>query len=146
MTPDREKRVRDHLRYWSKTEPTEAAVRVMELLDLWQGLHHLDDEQMRKTDWSNPRFVSLKLGRFVSPGALATHDFDDLTRLVFLAHDLAIRVQMAARSGRYMEIMFHPRERLGPFTQSHPSLEQAIERWRQTHPATGVELEEARAS
>ncbi len=110
---------------------SEAAIRVGHLLQCWQGLHHLDPAEMKRTVWTNPWFVSLKM----ASKSLASWDFNELTTLVFLAHDHCIRVDVKPAM-RYLELMFHPRSaREGGMAERHPTLEQAVSRWRETHPA-----------
>ena len=70
----------------------------------------------------------------VDPGAsYATYDFDQLTRLVFLAHDRSIRVQIQAK-GKGMEIAIWARSRDGGMAIRHPDLDTAIADWRRRHP------------
>ena len=62
---------------------------------------------------------------------LSTYDFDVLTRLVFLAHDRAVRVEVSAAM-RYVRIAIWQRRREGDIGHRHPTIEQALESWRQT--------------
>lgn len=122
--------VRTYLKHWSKSEPSVAAIRVAELLEAWQGLHHLEDDQMRKADWTN-WYVKLNMRR---TAALATVDFNDLTRLVFLAHDHCIRVEIVPCNPQYLTLLFHPRQtRVGTLAARHPTLEAALEEHREKH-------------
>ena len=126
----------NHLKYWTKTPPSEVGLRVAALLDEWHGLHHFDERSMKKIDWSNPMFVLLTLDHHTSPGQLATYDFSGLTKLVFLAHDHCIRVDLMPCNGSYLKLMFHPRQREGSMPQRHPMLEEAVASWRKNHPAS----------
>lgn len=123
-------RVMSHLKYWCKGEPSEAGIAVAALLEAWQGLHHMDSREMSRADWTNPRFVEIKCRTM----PLSTFDFDDLTRLVFLAHDRCIRVDVSP-SMKYARILFHPRQREGGMSERHPTLECAVEKWRLHNPA-----------
>src|SRR4051812_35405006 len=101
--------VRDHLQYCTKEAPSDAGIRVAELLHEWNGLHHFDSAAMKKVEWSNTVFIELKLSKFFSIGQLSTFDFDSLTRLVFLAHDHCIRASIAPCNPQHLSIVFHPR-------------------------------------
>jgi hypothetical protein len=121
---------------WCKpgTSPSEVGVRVAELLDAWQGMHHLLHLRMDKVEWSNPHFIEMQW-----VGNLATFDGDDLTRLVFLAHDMGIRVDLQGGSRRReITILFHPRmERTGSLSKRHPTLSDAFTAWRRRVPQCG---------
>lgn len=125
-----------HLKYWvpKGQEPSEAGYRVADLLDIaLGGLHHLDRNAASKADWTDPHFVALNW-RYPN---LATFDGEVLTRLVFLAHDLCIRIEIDAAKARVPRLYFHPRHgRTGGFSARHPTLESQIESWRSNHPIT----------
>jgi hypothetical protein len=123
----------DQLKYWCKGTPSEVGIRVAELLEDWQGCHHMDFDQMKKADWTHSRYISIRLDRSCSPGELATFDFDALTSLVFLAHDHCIRVSISPLNMRFMEATFFPREREGSMSQRHPTLELAVNSYRRRH-------------
>lgn len=60
-------------------------------------------------------------------GDLATFDYDTLTSLVLLAHELCFRVSVMPHSVRVMKIAVFKRQREGSFSQRHPTIQQAIE-------------------
>lgn len=65
-------------------------------------------------------------------GSLASYDFNHLTRLVIAAHDACVRVSIEARARRYIGISLHRRQgREGDMSSRHPTIEQAIEAFRQ---------------
>ena len=64
-------------------------------------------------------------------GDISTFDFDLATRIVFLAHDMCMRAEIS-RAGLYLRIAIHARKRDGGMSERHPTLEQAVERWRET--------------
>ncbi len=69
-------------------------------------------------------------------GDLATFDGDQLTRLVFLAHDRCVRVSILNSGPRMVRIVIHPRMgREGGFSVKHPTIEDALAVWRKTNPA-----------
>jgi hypothetical protein len=128
----------NHLKYWTKTQPSDVGLRVAALLDEWQGLHHFDSRAMKKVDWSNPLYILLTLDHGMSSGQLATYDFSGLTALVFLAHDHCIRLDVQPCNGTHVKLVFHPRQRSGSMPQRHPGLEDAVTEWRKRHPRLPV--------
>ena len=63
-------------------------------------------------------------------GELATFDFNQMTRLVFMAHDKCIRVGIEAVRSHVIKITIWQRVREGSMSERHPTLETAIERFR----------------
>lgn len=64
-------------------------------------------------------------------GELATFDFSQLTRLVFLAHDACIRVSIMNSGPQMVKIALHKRNsREGSMCERHPAIEQALTKWR----------------
>jgi hypothetical protein len=124
------------LKYWCKGEPSECGKRVALLLAIWAGgSHHLPSDEMKKVDWQNPYFIRVRMDKYTIGAGLATHDFSALTRLVFLAHDHCIRVELSPLNFRHMVALFHPRhKRDGGVAERHPSIEQALYEWRLRYP------------
>lgn len=119
------------LKYWCKGEPSECGKRVARLLAEWVGgAHHLPQEAMKKVDWQNQRYVVVKADSSLTGGGLSTFDFTDLTRLVFLAHDHCIRVDIRPLNPQLLALTLHPRNsRDGGMTARHPTLEKAVADW-----------------
>lgn len=63
-------------------------------------------------------------------GSLATFDFNELTRLVIMAHDACIRVEVAAVRNGIIRIAIWKRVREGNISLRHPTLEHAIDSFR----------------
>lgn len=57
----------------------------------------------------------------------ATYDSDALTRLVVLAHDHRVRIEIMQGGPRRLKVVAHARQTDGSFWQRHPTMEQAIE-------------------
>lgn len=57
---------------------------------------------------------------------LSTFDFSQLTRLVIVAHDECVRIEIQPASKDYLYIYMSPREREGDMTRRHPTIEDAI--------------------
>lgn len=87
----------------------------------YYGLHHCPEIKKVAADrWEVNNY-----------GMLATADSDILTRLVISAHDQCIRVQIQSSGPRLVKIVLSPRHgRIGPFSEIHPTIEQAIEKIR----------------
>lgn len=79
-----------------------------------------------KVDWDFGNGVCFVIGW----RGLATYDFDHLTRLVIGAHDRSIRLDIDARARNYLALMMWPRSREGGMAQRHPTIEEAIARFR----------------
>jgi len=87
----------------------------------WAGIYHLEHEiRHKRTHWENPHWIEI-----VIYGGLATWDFNQLTQLVVLCHDRAIRLEINGAANGYLKLMFHPRKRKGLSIYSkHPTLEE----------------------
>ncbi len=107
----------------------EEGERVAELLEHWRGLHHFDSRALGTADWSRDHVY---LGLHYP--TLDTFDSNELTRLVFLAHDLAIRVEVTGKRDR-IQYLLTPRARTGGVWSRHPMLEDAVRRHREVFPA-----------
>ena len=109
-------------------KPSPLGLKVADILGMvWNGLYHMDTKQLKKTRWDDTYRISIKIMQ-----TLATFDFNELTELVVLCHDQAIRLSIGPRM-RYLELFFHQRTREGGFTARHPTIEEAVlrcrERW-----------------
>jgi len=112
-----------------KIELSPLGERVAELLDdVFAGIYHIAD-QVREADWSNNLYIEIRCGR-----NFATYDGDLLTKLVFAAHQYAIRVEVNPRSNRYLTLIFHGRQRGGRGFEHHPTIEEAVKEWNRYHP------------
>lgn len=90
--------------------------------DLYAGIYHLSRKSLTKVEWNNPTWVQI-----IIYGDLSTFDFDTLTRLVVLAHDRCIRVEISGVGPGYIKIGFSPRAgRDGPVHSRHPTIEDAV--------------------
>jgi hypothetical protein len=57
---------------------------------------------------------------------LSTFDYNALTRLVLLAHDNCVRVDVSARGMNRLVISIYPRQRDGDMSKRHPTIEEHI--------------------
>lgn len=90
---------------------------------LYRGEHHLPSEMRNdgRGVWS--------VGHF---GGVATFDYDELTRLVFLAHDRCVRAWILAAQPRHVRIFITARERgAGDMSTDHPTIDQALAKFRE---------------
>jgi hypothetical protein len=116
-------------------EMSDLGVAVATLLgQMFYGIYHLDHKALYRVDWTNPHYIEFSLGW----KSLATADYDELSRLVFLAHHLAIRVQIEASTRKYLKLMFHQRGRGTSFSNDHPTLEQAVKTFNTEMVANGI--------
>lgn len=93
---------------WQPVAPdaSDLGKKVAFFLDLWlDGLHHADPKKLKAVEWSNPIYM-----HFDFRGDIATYDFDQLTRLVVLSHDLMLRVELKAHNFGLLRLTFHQRE------------------------------------
>ncbi len=92
--------------------------------ELFAGIYHMDVQALRRADWTHQDFIVVNIGY----QSMATFDDDKLTRLVFLAHHLAIRVSIKSekRRIRSISLTFSQRERTGDLYFRHPTLDQAV--------------------
>ena len=108
---------------------------VADVVDKTWGIHNAPFTKS-PVDWANDYVIVLIL----SWRTIATVDDSDLTRLVILSHDNALRMQIGARAQNCLELMFHQRERNSQKWSKHcPTIEEQIERVRRTTDGAGVE-------
>lgn len=112
---------------WVKAHPGKPDVSplgelVADLLgDMYAGIYHIE-RSLRKVDWSEQDCLSVTL-----PGGMATVDHDLLTRLVYLAHERALRVELEGVGPGYLRLTFWQRERGRRTVTECPSLREHIE-------------------
>jgi hypothetical protein len=88
--------------------------------DFFLGEHHIPSKIQ---NWGDGYYV-------VYRGSLSTYDFNQLTRLVFMAHERGIRVEVAPHGGfGHLKLILHKRD---PTSTSmmlgHPTLDEALKR------------------
>lgn len=94
---------------------------------LYRGEHHIPSEL-------KPYGKGWKIAHY---GDMATYDFDQLTRLVLLAHDKCIRASIMQSGPRRIGIAIWKRSaRTGNMYEKHPTIETALAQWRTKHEAT----------
>ncbi len=115
--------LKENLKYVKSAKPVgKLGERVADLLgELFYGIYHLDHQILYRVDWSNERFIEINIDK-----SLSTYDFDELTRLVFLAHHLSIRVQISSCNFRFLKLLFHSRDREHDINTRHPYLDEAV--------------------
>lgn len=89
--------------------------------EFYDGAHHIPGFKPKQY---GPGF-SVKHDR----GDLGTYDFNELTRLVLMAHRDCIRVSVAPAGPRALTIAIWKRQRSGGQSYSHPTIAEAIERF-----------------
>ena len=84
------------------------------------------------TNWKRMELHERDVSLVISNTELATFDFDKLTRLVIGAHDESIRISISACAPNRLRLRMHERQkRKGRMYERHPTIEQAIEAYRQ---------------
>ncbi len=101
--------------------------------DVFCGIYHLDQKELCKVDWTDNYFIVFRLAC-----SLSTFDNELLTKLVVLAHDRYLRVDIGAASKGKLELMFHLRcYRTGEISRRMPTMEDhlaSIRRYYQPEP------------
>ncbi len=94
------------------------------------GIYHLSQKELFKVDWNNHNHIEIS----IYCSSLSTYDFNDLTRLVFLAHAMALRVQIEPSTHHHLRLMFHKRThgKSDGKTLYHPTLDEAVRLFMQT--------------
>ncbi len=87
------------------------------LEDLFGGAHHLSGKMYS---------FGVGVQYVVINTSFATFDSNLLTRLVILAHDRCVRVEIVPRAFRYLSIELFRRKREGRMSDRHPTMEEAI--------------------
>lgn len=86
------------------------------------GMHHV--YSLKKFAGPNAHWTC------IHSGTVATFDFDQLTRLVFAAHEYCVRVQISNGGPNSLKLWLHNRTgREGNNYERHPDLATALERW-----------------
>jgi hypothetical protein len=121
--------IKDSLKYWEiGSEISPLGRDVANLLgELFVGIYHVDTKMLRRVDWSNDQHIEISLGW----KSFSTYDSDYLTRLVFLAHHMALRVELSASTHHYVKLLFHRRKRGGAWHQRHPTLDEAVAQFKE---------------
>jgi hypothetical protein len=90
--------------------------------EFYRGEHHIPGEK--------PKQWGLGFTVIHDRGELSSFDFNSLTKLVLMAHDQCIRVEVSPHSKKEMRISIWKRERDGSIDSRHPTIEQAISTFR----------------
>lgn len=118
----------DWLRNALRLKPEELSplgVLVADILgSMFGGLYHLPHRTYERPDWSNPDYIEVLIDSRLA--SMATYDFNQLTRLVIMCHDQALRCGIQARTFNVLLLTFSPRQREGDQSHGHPTIEQAI--------------------
>jgi len=129
-TPENDRRVAWVQRCLKRElEPVECAMVAIVCDAVGCGPYDLPSWKTRLRKCGHGCRFSLDVGR-----ELATIDSAVLTRLVFSAHDHCARVTVGGCPVKRIEIRVWLREREGDFSSRHPSLEKAVEGWRDRRP------------
>jgi hypothetical protein len=92
------------------------------LCRLFSGFHHVPSEVK-----SCGRGLMLNF----RPNSMSTFDFDDLTKLVVMAHNWGVRAEIGGSGPAMIKLMLWKRHvRDGNISQRHPTIDQAVEKFK----------------
>lgn len=98
------------------------------LRDLFGGFHHMRLSLVKEHGYGIAYSVRHK--------SLATFDNSQLTRLVFLAHDRMVRVEIEGSGpGMFKLCLWKRHKREGSLSERHPTAEKALEQHRINNPS-----------
>lgn len=108
-----------------KIQPSPLGIAVADILGLvYYGIYHLEGCHLEKVNWAHPDYIRIQLRRGMD---LASYDFNELTKLVALAHDLCIRVQIGGHGMNALRLSFSPRDRdSDSMMRRHPTMDEAL--------------------
>lgn len=89
------------------------------LSKVFRGMHHVNSLLKYDDRWTCVHY-----------GGVSTYDFDEMTRLVFAAHEYCCRVEISQGGPRGLKIFVSDRNRGGGNTERHPTIEEALDRWK----------------
>jgi hypothetical protein len=93
--------------------------------DVFRGIYHLSGSShcsLSKVDWTEKHNIEVIL----YSGGWSTWDFSELSRMVVLAHDRCLRLEIAPYSFHYIKLFISQRERTGDISARHPTMEDHI--------------------
>jgi hypothetical protein len=94
---------------------------------VYKGLYHIPETATHKrTEWDSEHWIEITVR-----DTLSTFDDSNLTQLVILCHDAAIRLEIKASSTNYLKLCFSPRQHHAKSSWiKHPTMEDAIKKIR----------------
>jgi hypothetical protein len=109
---------------------SDLGIRVADFLGyLYAGIYHISSQVLHKrVDWSNKHWIEVT----VSHHAMATFDYSYLTKAVLLAHHFCLRLAIEGAAPKYIRLVFHPRTREGDIGHSHPTLDEAVTKFKES--------------
>lgn len=139
---ERDKAV-EWLKYRYKGAFSELGKDVAWFLDKVFGLHHINRTSLSKVIWSNDTWVDVVIDK-----PLSTVDNADLTRLVVIAHQMMLRIELRGVGPGYVKLTFHKRvsrDKADGIYYWCPDIYEHVDMITKLHPAVdGVEVEAGR--
>lgn len=97
--------------------------------DVFLGIYHLNTHALQKVDWLNKHCVEFNLNH-----SLCTVDGNELTRLIVLAHDRMLRVEIDACNFTHIKLRISKRlSREGSLYERCPTIDNHISQIRQAY-------------
>lgn len=110
---------------------SEFQAKAMDILGMVCGGIYNAPINWEKVDW-NYGWGGLSV--ILGDRCMATYDFDQLTKLVFLCHEARIRGQLDAHTRGYYRVSFWQRPAEGGINTRHPNLDEAVASFREYLP------------
>ena len=115
---------REYFEKYVCENPSDLGFKVAMFLDRLVGFHRIRPDLHCKVEWENDFYIVVP---FPQHFQLHTWDFNLLTKLVVLAHDEMLRVEVNPRHYRWLELVFHQRKsRDGSTMERMPTIEEHI--------------------
>lgn len=109
---------------------------VADLLGLvWRGIYHMSSSLLCKTDWSDDYMIEVR----IRGSDLSTWDYNELTQLVVVAHDMNLRLSIMQHGPQGMMLRFWQREgrydieKREDYARRQPTIEDHIKLIRSTY-------------
>lgn len=108
-------------------EISRIGAKTADILDyVFQGIYHVETSSLKKATWDAAYYAMIR----IAYRHWSTYDTDTLTRLVVIAHEMCVRVEINPCNPTHLELLFHERQRNGDISERHATIESAIEKCR----------------
>lgn len=126
--------IESKVKVYSGKVPSLLGKKVFRLLDeLYYGIYHVAyHSNLGKVAWDDQDYIFIS----VLDSQYATYDSDYLTRLVFMAHAMGLRVAIGQSGPCRIKLEFWQRKSGmdGRIDERHPTLDQAVDMFKRSHP------------
>lgn len=95
----------EFLKWYYRGGFSDLGANVALLLDRMWGLHNINKTSLKKVHWANDVWID-----FTCNKPLSTVDSNDLTRLIVIAHEMMLRIELRGLGPGYIRLTFHQRK------------------------------------